>query len=201
MKTRRIAGSFFIAEKHGGAYLKRSIGVGIALLLTVMVAFVLLFPKEVIGDEANKTENAVVVDNAVEEPIVMYYTENDVTMIAKVLYRECRGVPSITEQACVAWTILNRVDDGRFGNSISEVITRPNQFAYKSNTPVTNELHALALDVLTRWNAEKNGMENMGRVLPKEYLYFNGSGGHNHFRTGGSNSTTWKYELMSPYAN
>lgn len=181
--------------------MKRSIGVGIALLLTVMVASILLFPKEVSGDEANKTENAVVVDNAVEEPIVMYYTENDVTMIAKVLYRECRGVPSITEQACVAWTILNRVDDGRFGNSISEVITRPNQFAYKSDTPVTDDLYALALDVLTRWNAEQNGMENMGRVLPKEYLYFSGSGGHNYFRTGSSNSTTWKYELTSPYAN
>ena len=181
--------------------MKRSIGVGIALLLTVMMASIFLFPREVVGDEANKNENEVVVDNAVEEPIVMYYTEKDVTMIAKVLYRECRGVPSITEQACVAWTILNRVDNGNFGNSISEVITRPNQFAYSHNTPVTDELYALSLDVLTRWNAEKNGRENIGRVLPKEYLYFNGSGGRNHFRTGGANSTTWKYELTSPYAN
>lgn len=47
-----------------------------------------------------------------EEPyITIYYTEQDVIDIAKVLYNECRGVGSKTEQACVAWTILNRADN------------------------------------------------------------------------------------------
>lgn len=137
---------------------------------------------------------------AEEKPQKVYFTENDITIIAKILYNECRGVPSRTEQACVAWVILNRFDAG-YGSSIEAVATAPNQFAYSSSTPVTTELRSLAEDVLTRWNNEKNGMTDVGRVLPPNYLYFNGSGGHNHFRTTYTGGTYWDYSLPSPYNN
>lgn len=127
-----------------------------------------------------------------------YYTEQDAIDIAKVLYRECRGVPSKTEQACVAWTILNRADNNN--SSIRSVITAPNQYAFSDNTKLDSELLELAYDVLERWNGEKNGETNVGRVLPESYLWFEGHSGHNYFRNRyDGDFTVWSYSLESPY--
>lgn len=127
-----------------------------------------------------------------------YYTENDVIIIAKILYNECRGLPKL-EQACVAWVILNRVDAGRFGSSISAVATAPYQFAYSSGTPVNQAQYDIALDVLTRWNLEKNGQTDVGRVLPSNYLFFHGDGHHNYFKTAERSGSYWDYSLPNPY--
>lgn len=131
-------------------------------------------------------------------PYVMYYEESDIVMLAKLMYQECGGVPSDTEKACVVWTVLNRVDES--GETISEVITAPNQFAYYENMPIEDALYMLAEDVLTRWNNEKNGVENVGRVLPCDYLWFSGDGKHNHFRNAYKGQCSiWDYSLETPY--
>ena len=131
---------------------------------------------------------------------ITYYTDSDIVNLAKILYRECRGVSSKTEQACVAWTICNRVD--KYGNcSITDVITQPGQFASINGVPINDELYQLGLDVLKRWNSEKNGEIDVGRVLPKDYIYFSGDGTHNYFRNGYSGSfDVWDYTLKSPYS-
>lgn len=150
--------------------------------------------KERIMAYAGKTE-----DTGTDEDI-LYYTEDEVVMLAKVLYRECRGIKSDTEKACVAWTVCNRVGQMDSQNSIHEVIRYPGAFAYTEDTPVTDELYALALDVLGRWNAEKNGRIEVGRVLPVEYTYFSGDGKHNYFRNAYKGDyTIWDYSLPSPY--
>ena len=141
---------------------------------------------------------------AEQSQITYYFTESDVVMCAKVLYNECRGIPSKVEKACVVWTILNRVDstgyDFRNTNTISSVILAPYQFAYSAGTPVTQELYDLAYDVLTRWNLEKNGYTDVGRVLPSNYLYYGGNGVHNFFRTTYQvTGNYWNYSLPSPY--
>lgn len=133
-----------------------------------------------------------------EETYITHYTEDDIVMIAKLLYNECRGVDSVTEQACVVWTVLNRVDYG--GISIAEAITSPNQFAYSSSVPVWDNLCWLAEDVLSRWNAEQNGDTSVGRVLPPDYRWFGGDGKHNHFRNAyDGDYQIWDYSLESPY--
>ena len=118
--------------------------------------------------------------------------------MAKILYREARGISSKTEQACVGWVICNRVDAG-YANTPTEVMTAPNQFAYIEDTPIVPELYGLAGDVLDRWSREKNGETDVGRVLPKEYLWFSGDGQKNHFRNQYSGGTRWDYSLLSPY--
>ncbi len=40
----------------------------------------------------------------------------------------------------------------------------------------------LVRDILGRWLKEKEGAENVGRVLPADYLYFTGNGSVNRFR-------------------
>ena len=146
-------------------------------------------------------ENDVASAGIEEETEIMYYTEEEVVMMAKLLYRECGGIPSDTEKACVAWCVCNRVDSDEFdGDTIAYVMTAPNQFAYVSDTPVRDDLYDLALDVLSRWNAERNGEVSVGRVLPKDYTYFHGDGSHNHFRNAyKGNYSTWDHSLPSPY--
>ena len=53
------------------------------------------------------------------------YTEETVTMCAKVVWAEARGVQSKAEQAAVIWCILNRYDAGIYGSSIEISIHVP----------------------------------------------------------------------------
>ena len=61
------------------------------------------------------------------------------------------------------------------------------------------ELEELALDVIERWLDEKDGETEVGRVLPREYLFFTGDGKHNHFRTEWDGGQVWDWSLQSPY--
>lgn len=128
------------------------------------------------------------------------YSESDVELIAKTVWQEARGIPSKAEQAAVVWCILNRVDDDRWGDTIAEVVTAPHQFAYDAGAPVTDELRRLAEDVLERWKREKEGETEVGRVLPAEYVFFDGDGSHNHFRREYEHTGEyWGFEGENPY--
>lgn len=111
----------------------------------------------------------------------MYFTEADVIALAQMLYGEARGCTLLNQQQCV-WCALNRVDDARFPDSIIGVVSQPGQFyGYSADFPVWDNLYAVALDVMQRWAAEKQGAE-VARELGSEYLWFTGDGVKNHFR-------------------
>lgn len=152
-------------------------------------------------EEEDQEQMIPSVEDDIEEAPMQYFTEEEVIMVAQTLWAECRGVSSTTEKACVAWTIVNRVDAG-YANTITGVLTAPNQFAYHSGLNYTSDLYALAEDVLYRWVREKEGNADVGRVLPKDYLWFRGDGVRNYFRNQYSgNYTIWDYSLPSPYEN
>ena len=137
--------------------------------------------------------NLEIKEEQMKPPYVMYYEESDIVMLAKLMYQECRGVPR-----CVVWTVLNRVDE--YGETIYKIVTAKNQFAYYEDAPVDNALYQLAKDVLTRWNNEKNGEIDIGRVLPHDYLWFSGDGEHNYFRNAYKGQfSIWDYSLETPY--
>lgn len=144
------------------------------------------------------TENPKPVDNNTQTSSL--FTESDIVMIAKLLGVECPDVKSKTEQACVVWCVLNRVDAGLTSSTISGVITAPYQFAYRNGTCVRQDLYDLALDVLNRWAREKNGEVDVGRVLPRNYMWFKGDCvAHNYFRDQYRGGNIWDYSLPSPY--
>lgn len=142
---------------------------------------------------------------AVEKQEIEYipsWSEADAKMLARLVWGEARGIPSDMEKAAVVWCVLNRVDAEGYGcgNSIEYVLTFPNQFAgYDTDHPVSEELYDLVVDVLTRWDKEKAGETEVGRVLPKEYLWFHGDGKHNHFRDAYKSKTAWDWSLPNPY--
>lgn len=126
------------------------------------------------------------------------YTENDVVLLAKTVWAEARGLNQ-TEQSAVIWCVLNRCD--AWEQTIAETVTAPNQFAYYQWAPVEEDIVTLTRDVLDRWEAEKAGETDVGRTLPKEYLWFWGDGEHNWFRTEFVGGEIWKWEMMSPYGD
>ena len=111
----------------------------------------------------------------------MYFTEDDVAAMAKMLWGEARGCTRDNQIKC-AWVVCNRVDDDRFPNTIRSVLEQPSQFhGYDPTYPVTSELYDVAFDVLTRWSYEKQGIP-VRRELPNTYLWFTEDGEQNHFR-------------------
>ena len=135
----------------------------------------------------------------VESVIENTFTNEEIDHITKTVWGEARGL-SKTHQAGVVWTILNRCDDGRFGKGVIDVVTAPSQFAgYRSSNPVDPEIRDLVVDVLDRYSQEKTGIDNVGRVLPKEYLYFRGNGKVNLFSKKWNSNNVWDWSLKSPY--
>lgn len=133
------------------------------------------------------------------------YTDEDAVALAKTLYGEARGVGNngivsgTAQKAAVIWCVLNRYDAG-YEDSIVEVCAAPRQFVgYSESHPVWDELLELSYDVLDRWNAEKHGETDVGRVLPSDYHWFSGDGKYNHFRNEFRTSVRWDWSLADPY--
>lgn len=125
-------------------------------------------------------------------------TENEINMLAKTVWGEARGCSKL-EQSAVVWCILNRVDAG--SGTIAEVITAEGQFSgYSKNFPVEDNIKDLVQDVVARWKIEKTTCGNIGRTLPKEYLYFSGRGGKNYFRDAYKGDyNVWDWNCWNPY--
>lgn len=135
---------------------------------------------------------------AKEEPDTALDPE-ELELVARTIWGEAEGVASRDEQAAVAWCILNRVD--AWGKTIEEVVTAPSQFHgyYRVKGEVPENFRYLAADVMNRWNAEKKGSKDVGRVLPAGYLYFVGDGDRNHFTKEWGTRNYWDWSLPSPY--
>lgn len=130
------------------------------------------------------------------------WTDQEVEMLAKTIWAEAGAIPDKAQQAAIVWCVLNRVDNGGFGGeTIAEVLTYPNQFAYYPQTILQDDCINLAKDVLQRWAMEKGGKANVGRTLPEDYYFYDGDGTANHFRqTYERTGKTWDWSLPSPYA-
>jgi hypothetical protein len=126
--------------------------------------------------------------------------DEELDMLAQLVWAEARGVGSRAEQAAVIWCALNRVDAGFSDGTISGVVRARSQFAWGKHQPVKEKFRALAQDVVTRWLLEKRGVVGVGRVLPVDYLYFAGRNGHNWFRKAYRSRKYWDWSLPDVYA-
>ena len=175
------------------------------VLCVAIFATVGLEPNSAGGAELEETPAPLLSITPTPEPMsspeaaALPWTYEEVEMLAKTIWAEARGVPSTARQAAVAWCALNRLDAGTFGDTLAEVLSKPYQFAYDPASPVTDEFLALADDVLYRWYLEKTGVEDVGRTLPEDYLFFEGDGLENHFRKEYEKTgDTWDWSLPDP---
>lgn len=142
-----------------------------------------------------------------------YKGETLVQALAKTVTAEIGGLTDSAsystarmEEAAVVWCILNRADTyykDSGAAQVEKVVKAAYQFAYNSWGNIHEGIEDLVVDVLIRWELEKSGLvEECGRVLPQEYLFFHGDGRHNHFRTKYKHSSAdgyWDWSLSDPY--
>ncbi len=180
----------------------RGLKISVAIWLATLVAVLCLKLPAVMAEEASPVVEAVEVAIPSPEPekapTPRPWTDEEVVLLAKMLWGEARGVSSDTEKAACVWCVLNRVDHG-YGD-ITAVVTAPHQFiGYREENPIDDDLITLCIDVLARWYAEKDGWTEVGRVLPTDYMWFSGYNGSNHFRNAYRGGDRWDWSLPSPY--
>ena len=134
------------------------------------------------------------------------YTDADVNKLARLLMGEAGGIPSKVEIACVAWVVCNQKDAG-FAKTLDGVMV-PNHFnGLRYQGKISDTCKFLARDVLERWSKEHAGYTNVGRGIPRDYLYFMGDlVAHNWFckeyhkgSLAYAKAHAWDYSLPSPY--
>lgn len=120
-------------------------------------------------------------------------SQEDVAAMARTIWGEARGVADPAEQEAVGWCILNRLDAG-YADTVLGVVSAPGQFAgYDPSNPVTDEFAEMARDILVAHWREGQGERDVGRVLPREFLYFASRGdGRNYFRTAYRGGVFWE---------
>lgn len=113
------------------------------------------------------------------EPALLY-TEEEIELIALCTLGEAEGEPELGKRLVID-TILNRVDDPNFANTIREVIYAPNQFSCMTNGRVDN----LKVDDATRALV----IEELNNRTDRQVLYFRTGHYHNFgtplYRIGG----------------
>lgn len=186
----------------------RVIGVALVVLWLVFIACMIFFSISSVLRSLSAIEHAQEATEAPEPQIIIRYAtereqeEHDLDTLlalARTVWGEARGCTT-TEQAAVVWCVLNRADRPEWPDDPLEVVQQPNQFSgYDAENPVWPETLALVEDVLDRWELEKTAVGDVGRVLPKEYVFFEGDGRHNYFRTEYKGGTIWDWSLNSPY--
>ena len=127
------------------------------------------------------------------------YSSEDAVILAKLVWGEARGL-DVTQQAAVVWCVLNRVEDAAFPDSMQTVVTQKWQFSgYSESNPIAPDILALVYDVLARWSIEQSCVGGVGRVLPRDYLFFAGNGIENRFRKEYRDTEIWDWSLSTPY--
>lgn len=155
----------------------------ITLVLTIMVIFTACGSPTVNDTNSQTTTNVSyhVEEHIIEmEPIIETepFTDEEVDAIAKTLAGECYD-DKLNDKRLVAEVILNRVSDGRFGESVIEVVSAKGQFIgyWKQSRPVSDSDIEIAKETLREW------YENDCKKL-SEYLFFHsGPNRENVFRT------------------
>ena len=111
-------------------------------------------------------------------------------LAGRAIWGEAGGIPGEAQRAAVVWCACNRAD--AWDMELGDVLT-VDQFhglAIKGEVP---EQHVeLARDVLARWTLEAEGWQDVGRVLPSQYLYFEGDGRVNHYSTQFGGGEYWR---------
>lgn len=145
-----------------------------------------LSPEELFSQEKARAEIVYLLpeeDRLEEAPYIpRRWTDNDVTVISRMVWGEARGV-SRNEQKLVVWTVINRLENGRYGSTLIGVVRARGQFhGYSSRHPVTDAIRDMVIEVLEAWDRGESAKIYPPFARTANYLYFHGDGRHNWFR-------------------
>jgi len=117
-----------------------------------------------------------------EEHARLKERDAEINMLARTVWGEARGCAP-DEQALVVWTVLQRVNDSRWPDSIRGVVTQPRQFnGYKESNPILPEIHDICATELMKWEAGVEPPIHEVYAPSAPYYFYEGDGRHNTFR-------------------
>lgn len=101
-----------------------------------------------------------------ETPVQNVWTDEELEAMVLTLARECY-YDKEHDKRLVCEVILNRVSDGRFGDSVLEVVSAPNQFSgyWEQSREITKNDYDVATEALEDWYG--SGCEALS-----DYLFF-----------------------------
>ena len=83
----------------------------------------------------------------------------------------------------VIWCAFQRVDDGRFGETLGEVVAVSHQFAgYRESNPVKPLIYELCAAEYTKWQNGEEAPLHEPYAMERPYYFFDGNGTSNYFR-------------------
>lgn len=102
-------------------------------------------------------------------------------LAGRAVYGEAGGIADYAQRAAVVWCACNRAD--AWNVELDKVLTVDQFHGLAIRGEVPTEHVELARDVLARWTLEAEGWQDVGRVLPSRFLYFEGNSIVNLFST------------------
>ena len=111
-------------------------------------------------------------------------------LAGRAIWGEAGGIQDEAQRAAVVWCACNRAD--AWDMEIGEVLTVDQFHGLAIRGEVPSQHMELARDVLARWTLEAEGWQDVGRVLPSRFLYFEGNGVINLFSTEYGGGEYWK---------
>ena len=134
----------------------------LAGMILLLILFIVIVPPKVEIKEV-EIEKEVIIE-VVKEPIYKYnITSAEREMLARLVYREA-NIESLECQMAVVSVVINRWQDGRWGDTLEDVVYSPYQFtpANLLDKTTPTELNYTAVDLV---------LQN-GCTLPPYVMYF-----------------------------
>lgn len=111
-------------------------------------------------------------------------------LAGRAIWGEAGGIQDYAQRAAVIWCACNRAD--AWDMNIDDVLNVDAFHGLAIRGTVPEQHVELARDVLARWTLEAEGWQDVGRVLPGRFLYFEGDGWVNHFSTEYGGGEYWR---------
>lgn len=111
-------------------------------------------------------------------------------LAGRAIWGEAGGIQDEAQRAAVVWCACNRAD--AWDMNIDDVLNVDAFHGLAIRGTVPEQHIELAKDVLARWTLEAEGWQDVGRVLPSRFLYFEGDGRVNHYSTQFGGGEYWR---------
>lgn len=125
--------------------------------------------------------------NVLDPPLSVFdfYTEDEVRLICRTVETECYG-QNFESKVMIANIIFNRIESGKYGSSVEEVITSPNQFAYwRTKIPEDTlyaTLYGFEMGDLSNGSLAFHSNEKTERFGGMKYIFTDINSGHHFYK-------------------
>ena len=125
--------------------------------------------------------------NVLDPPLSIFdfYTEDEIKLICRTVETECYQ-QNFESKVMVANVVFNRIESGKYGSSVEEVIKSPYQFAYWRTVIPEDTLYAVLFGYemgdLTNGSLAFHSNKKTKRFVGMDYVFTDISSGHHFYK-------------------